>query len=597
MNRFFRRSAVLLSATLLLLAVGAQAANAWWDAKWQYRKKVAFDTTANAGNVKDTLSEVPVLVRLHPGNFDFANAKDDGSDLRFITADDKAPLKFHVEKFDAKQAIALVWVRVPQLAGGSNQNAAWMYYGNGSAPAAQDPGGTYDTAEVATFHFGETGGSPKDATAYGNHAAEFKGKLAVPAVIGNGASFNGAGDRMTVKSAPSLVFAKGFSFSAWVRSARPQKDAWLFSREEGKQSIVVGIDRDKVYGRIVKDGKAHATKNAGPVAPGAWHHVAVTADPGKRLVVYLDGREAASANKLPAALPDPASDLAVGGSVKEEHFFAGEIDEVQIAGTARPSGWAAAAFAGQGPDGKLTASQAEEASGKGEGSLTLHLMMVVARTITLDGWIIIGILGGLSAASWFVFINKAVLLRKIGKENQAFSDSMRGLGHPLELTCGEDDFEYSSLYRVYLAGCEELTGRSNAGSGDSRAGAVPAKVANSVRAALEKASMRESRRIGSGLMVLTLGISGGPFLGLLGTVWGVMNTFASMAEAGDANLAAIAPGVASALACTLAGLVVAIPALFAYSYLTGNIKDLSAEMNLFIDEFLLKIEEGEGEPA
>ncbi|HBO69174.1 MAG TPA: DUF2341 domain-containing protein, partial [Deltaproteobacteria bacterium] len=78
---------------------------------------------------------------------------------------------------------------------------------------------------------------------------------------------------------------------------------------------------------------------------------------------------------------------------------------------------------------------------------------------------------------------------------------------------------------------------------------------------------------------------------------GVMNTFASMAEAGDANLAAIAPGVASALACTLAGLVVAIPALFAYSYLTGNIKDLSAEMNMFIDEFLLKIEEGEGEPA
>ena len=88
--------------------------------------------------------------------------------------------------------------------------------------------------------------------------------------------------------------------------------------------------------------------------------------------------------------------------------------------------------------------------------------------------------------------------------------------------------------------------------------------------------MLESRQMGAGLVVLTLGISGGPFLGLFGTVWGVMNTFAGMAEAGQANLAAIAPGVASALACTLCGLLVAIPALFSYSFLTQRIKDITA---------------------
>jgi biopolymer transport protein ExbB len=87
-----------------------------------------------------------------------------------------------------------------------------------------------------------------------------------------------------------------------------------------------------------------------------------------------------------------------------------------------------------------------------------------------------------------------------------------------------------------------------------------------------------------------MSITGGPFLGLLGTVWGVMNTFAGMAEAGEANLMAIAPGVASALACTLAGLVVAIPALFSYNYLTSQIKNLNADMAVFLDQFSLKLE-------
>jgi biopolymer transport protein ExbB len=152
----------------------------------------------------------------------------------------------------------------------------------------------------------------------------------------------------------------------------------------------------------------------------------------------------------------------------------------------------------------------------------------------------------------------------------------------------ENGFDGSSLYRVYSAGFEELKlTQSKMGKEGSR---LSKSVMNTVRAALDKATMHESRRFGAGLMILTFGVSGGPFLGLLGTVWGVMNTFASMAEAGEANLTAIAPGVASALACTLAGLLVAIPALFSYSFLTQRIKDLNADMYLFADEFVLKLQ-------
>ena len=106
--------------------------------------------------------------------------------------------------------------------------------------------------------------------------------------------------------------------------------------------------------------------------------------------------------------------------------------------------------------------------------------------------------------------------------------------------------------------------------------------------------MRESRRFSAGMFILNLGVAGGPFLGLLGTVWGVMNCFAGLAEASEANLQAIAPGVASALACTLAGLLVAIPALFGSIYITGQIKNINADMNMFIDDFVLRMEDERG---
>jgi len=99
------------------------------------------------------------------------------------------------------------------------------------------------------------------------------------------------------------------------------------------------------------------------------------------------------------------------------------------------------------------------------------------------------------------------------------------------------------------------------------------------------------------MFIINMSVAGGPFLGLLGTVWGVMNTFASLAEAGEANLTAIAPGVASALACTLAGLLVAIPSMFASIYITGRVRDMNADMNVFMDEFILKMENKIGDES
>ncbi len=585
-------SALLVSVSLLL---GATAADAWWDGKWEKRRKVSFDTTDKGAAIADNLAELPVLVRLHSGNFAFEAAKDDGSDIRFVGSDDKTPLKYHVEKYDPKQGIALLWVKVPQISGKAAQDSVWVYYGNSSAAAASDSGGTYDTAQAAVYHFDQKDGTPKDATAYNNHGAEFDGALAVPTLIGNGAKLNGS-QRMVVKRAPSLNLSKGFSFSAWVKPDASGAEGRLFSWDDGKDGIVISAGTTGVTARV---GKSVTPLTSGLTAD-AWQHVAVTAEPGKKLTVYLNGAEATSVALAAGALPSPSAELAIGATLDGKSGYSGELDEVAISSVPRLAGWFAAAVAGQSQDGKLTAVMAEE-EGKGGGEdLTIHLMKVIAKSVTLDGWLIIGLCSFMLTLAVGVFIWKFLLLQKIQKDNQSFLAAFKGNADPLALVSEreEGDFEYSTLYRIYHAGHDEIIQWMQGKNQDTnKIKHLSVSLINIYRAALDRASIMEGQKLSSWMMVLTLGISGGPFWGLLGTVWGVMNTFASLAESGEANLAAIAPGVASALACTLFGLFVAIPALFAYSFLNSRMKLINASNRTFIDELHVKIEGAYGDES
>jgi biopolymer transport protein ExbB len=121
---------------------------------------------------------------------------------------------------------------------------------------------------------------------------------------------------------------------------------------------------------------------------------------------------------------------------------------------------------------------------------------------------------------------------------------------------------------------------------------LPIQSIGAIRSALDGAMARESQRLNNLMVVLTIAISGGPFLGLLGTVVGVMITFAAIAAAGDVNINAIAPGISAALLATVAGLAVAIPALFAYNYFTVRIRDANVDMQVFVDELLTRVGEG-----
>ena len=93
-----------------------------------------------------------------------------------------------------------------------------------------------------------------------------------------------------------------------------------------------------------------------------------------------------------------------------------------------------------------------------------------------------------------------------------------------------------------------------------------------------------------GMIVLSTAVAGGPFIGLLGTVWGVMSTFASIAENNSASLTTMAPGVAAALVATVTGLLVAIPAMFAYNFMVTTIRAITQELDGFATRYATQIE-------
>src|SRR5262245_43126673 len=155
-------------------AVPQSAWAQWWNQDWAFRKQIMLDLSATGANVTGSPTDVPVLVRLSAANFGFFNdIQPDGDDLRFVAADDVTPLKYHIERFDAVNQMVLAWVRVPRLAGGTNSDFVYLYYGNPDAVAGDDRHGTYDVNEVAVYHFSDANGIASHATADGKQPEQF----------------------------------------------------------------------------------------------------------------------------------------------------------------------------------------------------------------------------------------------------------------------------------------------------------------------------------------------------------------------------------------------------------------------------------------
>jgi biopolymer transport protein ExbB/TolQ len=195
---------------------------------------------------------------------------------------------------------------------------------------------------------------------------------------------------------------------------------------------------------------------------------------------------------------------------------------------------------------------------------------------TTEGKITIAVLLFFSLVSWTVIIGKFRQIVRSRKMNEKFLTAYSAGHAPLELYEKDKKFEGSPLYEVYSISSEELK-RQMTKYGKK----VPFHGISATRIAIERGMGEANINLESGLIILATSISGGPFVGLLGTVWGVMDTFSGIARAHQANLTAMAPGVSAALITTVVGLMVAIPSLFCYNYLVSRTREITVEIDNF----------------
>jgi biopolymer transport protein ExbB len=596
-----------LAISAAFVPIVALAAS-WWNNDWKYRKEINFDLTPAGADVAGTPQDLPVLVRLSLANFSYFNdTKPDGSDFRLLAEDDKTPLKFHFEKYDPQEQMALLWVLVPQITGGSKTDKIYAYYGNPDAPAAADIPGTYDASQTLVLSFAETTGLPMDSTAYKNNPSASTAVLTPASLIAGGAKFSGK-ESITVPATASLRLLpnQGLTASAWLRIEQAQK-AVVFALTDQDKSIGVAIDGSRLVARATLGGPPVTVTQAADLTLSQWHHVAITAA-NDTLTMYVDGIAAGS---VPVKLQELGGEFTIGAA-SGSAFLTGDVDEVEVSKVARSADWIKASARSQGIDSNLVVYGSD---GQREAGGQTTYFVAIAKNLTADGWVVIGICMAMLVIALFIMVWKAIFLSRVEKANARFLKEFRRLsGDPAALDAASDEdsdddtladapsmselagdqneFGASTLYRLYHHGVFELNKRI-AGQTVSaqRAAILSPQSIDAIRAAMDSSMTRLQQTLSSQMVLLTIAISGGPFLGLLGTVIGVMITFAAIALSGDVNVNAIAPGVAAALAATVAGLAVAIPALFGYNWLNTRIKSVTADNRVFVDEFVTRIAE------
>jgi biopolymer transport protein TolQ len=199
--------------------------------------------------------------------------------------------------------------------------------------------------------------------------------------------------------------------------------------------------------------------------------------------------------------------------------------------------------------------------------------------------VVIGVmvlLGLMSVATWYIIGYKYLAIQKAQRQSDQFEEAF-WRGRDIQAIHGAaQGLRYSPLSLMFLAGYSELTKlQQQPGAGGEREGDL-----ENIERALMKAQLKETLRLESAVPFLATTGSAGPFIGLFGTVWGIMNSFRAIGAMKTASVANVAPGIAEALIATAIGLVAAIPAVMAYNYFVRRIRVLQSEMETFSKDFL-----------
>jgi biopolymer transport protein TolQ len=241
--------------------------------------------------------------------------------------------------------------------------------------------------------------------------------------------------------------------------------------------------------------------------------------------------------------------------------------------------------------------------------LAANAAVYAIQNATTEGQITVCVLFLLSLFSWTIILTKFRQLYIARGAAKKFFAAYNSTRDPLDIKKRDEEFEGAPAWELYDRGAGELLYQlknnpvqvqaavihsTGDGNTDMFSRAITTKISPSsfeaVKVVLEEAASAQAMSLEKGMIVLSTAVAGGPFIGLLGTVWGVMSTFAGIAEKNQASLTAMAPGVAAALVATVTGLLVAIPAMFAYNFMVTTIRHVTQELDGFATRYANQIE-------
>jgi biopolymer transport protein TolQ len=200
-----------------------------------------------------------------------------------------------------------------------------------------------------------------------------------------------------------------------------------------------------------------------------------------------------------------------------------------------------------------------------------------------------------SLISWTIVIMKARLFKKVRLDGEDFLEAFWNSSNLNEANTAAGEYEYSPQAAVFIAGFNELQkiNKIRNRKDDSRGNEtleMQLATMDNLKRAVRKAEMQKLSLLGSGLPFLATTGSATPFIGLFGTVWGIMASFHDIGQRGSASLAVVAPGISEALVATAAGLAVAIPAVIFYNYFSSKLDLVDGQVSNFSTDFLNLVE-------
>ena len=329
---------------------GTLVAN-WWDTDWTRRQVLTFDNSAQGSNLDD----FPVLVVLNSGNIDYGQTQNDGSDLRFL-ADDGTVLAYDIEEWN-EGGNSYVWVRVPQIAAGSNSDSITMYYGNTSAGAGSDPGTTWTNGFLAVQHLNDDFDDP---TAFENDGIN-SGSASESGQVADGQRFDGSNDFINLGSDASLddLFAGGATVSAWINPAGWGENGYgrIFDKSNTTYpsagwALELSSPTDSLLFQVGHSGNIGSWFSpTNSINLNTWQHISVSYDSSStsnQPTFYINGIAVSTvvdANPSGTASTDASLDLHVGNhSQATSRTFDGVIDDVRLSDGIRSSDWIRAQY-------------------------------------------------------------------------------------------------------------------------------------------------------------------------------------------------------------------------------------------------------------